>query len=223
VPGNNNPTGVNVKDKSDTVAFHPYYTVKDGFAVSLFMILFAVFVFYMPEAMGHVDNNIPANPLVTPPHIVPEWYLLPYYAILRAIPDKLTGVIALASAIACIFALPWLDTSRVRSMRYRPQAKLYFFIFLADCLLLGLCGAHEPDEAFIPGLSGFQLLDGDITSYLWVSRVAALYYFLYFLVITPLLGLRETPLSAPESISSPVLSHPAAAPTGATAAPEKKG
>ena len=223
VPGNNNPTGVNVKSKSDTVPFHPYYTVKDGFAASVFVILFAVFVFYMPEAMGHVDNNIPANPLSTPPHIVPEWYLLPYYAILRAVPDKLMGVMALVGAIVCIFALPWLDRSRVRSMRYRPQAKIYFFIFVADCLLLGLCGAHEPDEPFIHGLTAFQLFDGDITSYLWVSRIAALYYFAYFLLITPILGLRETPLPAPESISTPVLAHPAAAPAGAAAAPEKKG
>jgi quinol-cytochrome oxidoreductase complex cytochrome b subunit len=223
VPGNNNPTGVNVKSQSDTLPFHPYYTVKDSFAVSLFMILFAVFVFYLPEAMGHVDNNIPANPLATPAHIVPEWYLLPYYAILRAIPDKLLGVIALAGAIGCIFALPWLDTSRVRSMRYRPQAKIYFWIFAFDCLLLGLCGAHEPDEPFIRGVTGFPLFDGDITSYLWVSRVASIYYFAYFLVITPLLGLREKPLPAPESISTPVLSHPAAAPAGAAAAPEKKG
>jgi quinol-cytochrome oxidoreductase complex cytochrome b subunit len=223
VPGNNNPTGVNVKTKSDTVPFHPYYTVKDSFAVSLFMILFAVFVFYMPEAMAHVDNNIPANPLATPAHIVPEWYFLPYYAILRAVPDKLMGVIAMATAIACIFALPWLDTSRVRSMRYRPQAKLYFFIFVFDCLLLGLCGAHEPDEPVIHGLTAFQLIDGDITSYLWLSRIAALYYFAYFLLITPILGLRETPLPAPESISTPVLAHPAAAPAGAAATPEKKG
>jgi ubiquinol-cytochrome c reductase cytochrome b subunit len=223
VPGNNNPTGVNVKSKSDTVPFHPYYTVKDGFAASVFVIMFAIFVFYLPEAMGHVDNNIPANPLATPAHIVPEWYLLPYYAILRAIPDKLLGVLALAAAIGCIFALPWLDTSRVRSMRYRPQAKLYFWIFAFDCLLLGLCGAHEPNEPFIHGLTGFQLFDGDITSYLWVSRIASLYYFAYFLVVTPLLGLREKPLPAPESISSPVLSHPAAAPAGAPAAPEKKG
>jgi len=170
-----------------------------------------------------VDNNIPANPLATPAHIVPEWYLLPYYAILRAVPDKLMGVMALAAAVVCIFALPWLDTSRVRSMRYRPQARLYFIIFVFDCLLLGLCGAHEPDEPFIRGLTGFQLLDGDITSYLWVSRIASLYYFAYFLLITPILGLRETPLPAPESISTPVLAHPAAAPAGAAAAPEKKG
>jgi ubiquinol-cytochrome c reductase cytochrome b subunit len=223
VPGNSNPLGVNVKSKSDTVPFHPYYTVKDGFAIAVFMIMFAVFVFYMPEALGHVDNNIPANPLQTPPHIVPEWYLLPYYAILRAIPDKLTGVIALAAAIGCLFALPWLDTSRVRSMRYRPQAKLYFALFFIDCVILGFCGAHEPDEQVIAGLGGFQLLDSNINSFVWLSRLSALYYFAYFLVITPLLGLRETPLPVPESISTPVLSHPAATPAGATAAPEKKG
>jgi len=223
VPGNSNPTGVNVKNKSDTVPFHPYYTVKDGFAASVFAIMFAIFVFFMPEALGHVDNNIPANPIATPAHIVPEWYLLPYYAILRAVPNKVIGVFLMGAAIACIFALPWLDTSRVRSMRYRPQAKLYFWIFVVDCILLGFCGAHEPDEPFVRGVSGFLLGDSNINSYVWVSRVAALYYFAYFVLITPILGLRETPLPAPESISSPVLSHPAAAPSGAAAAPEKKG
>ncbi|HEY1750578.1 MAG TPA: cytochrome b N-terminal domain-containing protein [Caulobacteraceae bacterium] len=223
VPGNSNPTGVNVKSKSDTVPFHPYYTVKDGFAVTLFMLMFACFVFFMPEALGHVDNNVPANPLATPAHIVPEWYLLPYYAILRAIPNKVMGVFALAGAMGCIFALPWLDTSRVRSMRYRPQAKIYFWIFLVACLILGYCGAHEPDEQIIPGLATFNAGDYALNSSAWLSRVAALYYFVYFLVITPLLGLRETPLAVPESISTPVLSHPAAAPAGAVAAPEKKG
>jgi len=224
VPGNNNPTGVNVKTKSDTVPFHPYYTVKDGFAVSVFMILFACFVFFMPEALGHVDNYIPANPLATPAHIVPEWYLLPYYAILRAIPDKLTGVLALAGAMACIFALPWLDRSRVRSMRYRPQAKIYFIIFFIDCLILGFCGAHEPDEKLIAGLTTFTLGDSDLNSFVWLSRVAAAYYFFYFLIVTPfILPFTETPLPAPESISTPVLSHPAAVPAGAAAAPEKKG
>jgi quinol-cytochrome oxidoreductase complex cytochrome b subunit len=223
VPGNNNPTGVNVKSQSDTVPFHPYYTVKDGFAVSVFMIMFAIFVFFMPTALLSPDNSIPANPIATPAHIIPEWYLLPYYAILRAVPDKVLGVGLMGLAIACIFVLPWLDTSRVRSMRYRPQAKLYFFIFVFDCLLLGFCGAHEPDEPFIRGLAGFQLGDSNINSFVWVSRVAAAYYFAYFVLITPILGLREKPLPAPESISSPVLSHPAAAPTGAVAAPEKKG
>ncbi|HVN00057.1 MAG TPA: cytochrome b N-terminal domain-containing protein [Caulobacteraceae bacterium] len=223
VPGNSNPTGVDVKSKSDTVPFHPYYTVKDGFAIALFMIVFAIFVFYLPNALLDTDNNIPANPIQTPPHIVPEWYLLPYYAILRAIPDKLMGVIFLALAIGNIFALPWLDTSRVRSMRYRPQAKIYFLFLIIACLVLGYCGAHEPDEKIIPHLTTFTLIDYDVNSSCWLSRVAAVYYFLWFWLITPFLGLRETPLPAPESISTPVLSHPAAAPAGASAAPEKKG
>jgi len=223
VPGNNNPTGVNVKSKADTVPFHPYYTVKDGFAIVLFLILFASFLFYNPNALGHADNYIPANPLVTPSHIVPEWYFLPFYAILRAVPDKLGGVILMFGAIAVLFVLPWLDTSKVRSMRYRPTGKLYFLIFVLACLVLGYCGGQLPDNPVIPGLSTFTLVDADLNSMVWLSRLATLYYFGYFLVILPLLGLTETPLPQPESISTPVLSHPATTPAGATAAPEKKG
>jgi len=223
VPGNNNPTGVNVKSKEDTVPFHPYYTVKDGFGISVFLIMYAVFVFYLPGALGDVVNNVKANPLQTPQHIVPEWYLLPFYAILRAVPNKLMGVILMFGAIATLFVLPWLDTSKVRSMRYRPTARLYYFIFILACLVLGLCGAHAPDDLVIPGVAGPQLLDSDINSYVWLSRIGGLYYFAYFWVITPLLGLTETPLPAPESISSPVLSHPASAPSGAVASPEKRG
>ncbi|MEH6677805.1 cytochrome b [Phenylobacterium sp.] len=223
VPGNNNPTGVNVKSKADTVPFHPYYTVKDGFAIVLFLILFACFLFYNPNALGHADNYIPANPLVTPSHIVPEWYFLPFYAILRAVPDKLGGVILMFGAIAVLFVLPWLDTSKVRSMRYRPTGKLYFLIFVLACLVLGYCGGQLPDNHVIPGLSTFTLIDADLNSMVWLSRLATLYYFGYFLVILPLLGLTETPLPQPESISTPVLSHPASTPAGATAAPEKKG
>jgi quinol-cytochrome oxidoreductase complex cytochrome b subunit len=218
VPGNNNPTGVNVKSKTDTVAFHPYYTVKDGFAVSVFLILFAVFVFYLPEALGKADNAIPANPLVTPAHIVPEWYLLPFYAILRAIPDKLMGVLALGGAILMLFILPWLDTSKVRSMRYRPMARIYFFIWIVASLALGWCGSQEPQGAVIPGIAGPTLIDYDINSVTWLSRIAALYYFAYFLVITPILGLRETTLPVPDSIYTPVLSHPPAPSAGAVAA-----
>ncbi|HEY8002895.1 MAG TPA: cytochrome b N-terminal domain-containing protein, partial [Phenylobacterium sp.] len=223
VPGNNNPTGVNVKSKEDTVPFHPYYTVKDGFAISVFLIMYAAFVFYMPNVLGHADNYVMANPLQTPQHIVPEWYFLPFYAILRAVPNKLMGVLLMFGAIATLFVLPWLDTSKVRSMRYRPTARIYYFIFILACLLLGLCGAHAPDDAVIPGISGPQLLDSDLNSYTWLSRISALYYFVYFWVITPFLGLTETPLPVPESISSPVLSHPASAPTGAVASPEKRG
>ena len=223
VPGNNNPTGVNVKSKEDTVPFHPYYTVKDGFAIVVFLILFATFVFYNPNALGHADNYIPGNPLVTPAHIVPEWYFLPFYAILRAVPDKLGGVILMFGAIAVLFVLPWLDTSKVRSMRYRPTAKLYFFIFLLACLVLGYCGGQLPDNHVIPGLSTFKLGDADLNSMVWLSRIATLYYFAYFLVVLPILGLTETPLPLPESISEPVLSHPANAPAGAAASPEKRG
>jgi ubiquinol-cytochrome c reductase cytochrome b subunit len=223
VPGNGNPTGVNVKSAADTVPFHPYYTVKDGFAISVFLLLFGTFVFYMPDALGHADNYVKANPLVTPSHIVPEWYFLPFYAILRAVPDKLMGVLLMFGAIATLFVLPWLDTSKVRSMRYRPTAKLYFFIFILACIVLGFCGAHPPDDKVIPGVSGLMLLDADLNSYVWLSRVATLYYFAYFWVVTPMLGLTETPLPVPDSISAPVLSHPATAPVGAVASPEKRG
>jgi ubiquinol-cytochrome c reductase cytochrome b subunit len=208
VPGNNNPTGVNVKSKTDTVDFHPYYTVKDAFAVALFMIMFAVFVFYLPDAFSKVDNAVPANPLVTPAHIVPEWYLLPFYAILRAIPDKLSGVLALFGAIGMLFILPWLDTSKVRSMRYRPTARIYFFIWILAALALGWCGSQEPDGKVIGGVAGPIFIDYDINSVTWLSRIATLYYFAYFLFITPILGLRETPLPVPSSLYTPVLPQP---------------
>ncbi|QGZ93902.1 Cytochrome b/c1 [Terricaulis silvestris] len=149
--GQNNPTGVDVKSKADTVPFSPHATMKDLFATVLFVILFAVFVFYLPNALGHADNFIPANPLQTPPEIVPEWYLLPFYAILRAfdfnigpIDSKLAGVIAMFASIAVLFILPWIDTSRVRSMRYRPIARQFFLIFVVACLVLGWCGGQNP-------------------------------------------------------------------------------
>ena len=162
VPGNNNPTGVEVQDvEKDTVPFHPYYTIKDGFAIAVFLMVFAFFVFYAPTALGHADNYIEANPLVTPSHIVPEWYMLPFYAILRAITfdvgpidAKLLGVIFMFAAIAILFVLPWLDTSKVKSMRYRPVARQFFFGFVVCCLLLGWCGAANPDDPVIPALQG---------------------------------------------------------------------
>jgi len=223
VTGNNNPKGVDVKSKEDTVPFHPYYTVKDGFAIGVFLLLYMSFVFFNPNALGDPVNYVPANPLVTPAHIVPEWYLLPFYAILRAVPDKLMGVILMFGAIAVIFLLPWLDTSKVRSMRYRPTARLYFFIFVFVALVLGYCGGQLPDDQVIPGVSGLMLIDADINSFVWLSRIATLYYFAYFMVILPVLGLTETPIPVPESITDPVLSHPAMTPAGAVASPEKRG
>jgi ubiquinol-cytochrome c reductase cytochrome b subunit len=189
----------------------------------VFLIIYAGFTFFAPDYMGHPDNYIQANPLVTPEHIVPEWYFLPFYAILRAVPDKLMGVLAMFGAIACLFALPWLDTSKVRSMRYRPTAKIHFFIFVVACCVLGVCGAKLPDDQVIPHLTTFQLMASDLNSFVWLSRVAALYYFAFFLVILPVLGLTEKTLPVPDSIASPALSHPAAAPAEATAAPEMKG
>ena len=158
VPGNNNPTGVEVQDvEKDTVPFHPYYTVKDGFAIAVFLVIFAVFVFYMPNVLGHADNYIEANELVTPAHIVPEWYLLPFYAILRAInfdlgpiDAKLLGVIAMFASIAMLFLLPWMDTSKVKSMRYRPVARQFFFGFAIAGVLLAWCGATNPDDPLVP-------------------------------------------------------------------------
>jgi ubiquinol-cytochrome c reductase cytochrome b subunit len=205
VPGNNNPTGVEVRSKADTVPFHPYYTVKDGFAIGLFLILFAWFVFFMPDAFASPDNAIPANPTQTPPEIVPEWYFLPFYAILRAVPDKLMGVFAMFGSIFSFVVLPWLDTSKVKSMRYRPTARWYFLFFVVACVTLGFCGHNLPDKEVLPIGKTFTLLDYDVNSWVWLSRVAATYYFVYFWIITPLLGLRETPLPVPDSISKPVL------------------
>lgn len=200
VTGNNNPAGVDVRSKQDTVPFHPFYTVKDLFAVVLFVILFAIFVFFMPEALGQPDNFIPANPLVTPTHIVPEWYFLPFYAILRAIPDKLGGVIAMFGSIMILFVLPWLDTSKIRSMRYRPLARQFFFLFVVACLALGYVGG-KPAEG----------------SYLIIARLSTAYYFGFFLLILPILGLIERPQKMPVSISDAVL-PPKAVPAGFSAA-----
>lgn len=195
VPGNNNPVGISVKSEQDTVPFHPYYTVKDGFALVVFMILFSYFVFFAPNVLGHADNYIPANPLVTPAHIVPEWYLLPFYAILRAVPDKLGGVIAMVGAIFILFVLPWLDTSKIRSARYRPLFKQFFLIFVVNCLVLGYLGAMPAEGVYIT-----------------LARICTIYYFAHFLIILPLLGLVEKPREIPDSISASILPETAASP-----------
>jgi len=224
VPGNNNPTGVSIKSKEDTVPFHPYYTVKDGFAIIVFCILFAWFVFFTPNALGHADNYVPANPLQTPAHIVPEWYFLPFYAMLRAVPQKLIGVLVMFGSIGLLFVTPWLDTSKVRSMRYRPTARYFFIFFIIAVLLLGWCGGHEPDDVVIRTGTNAS---GDPTgfTFTWLARILAVYYYAYFLLVLPILGLRETPSQVPETISTPVLSKPggAANPAGANASSAQKG
>ena len=188
IHGSNNPTGIDPKGPQDTVPFHPYYTMKDGFGVVCFLIVFAGFVFFAPDYLGHPDNYIPANPLVTPAHIVPEWYFLPFYAILRAIPDKLGGVLAMFGAIAVLFVLPWLDTSRVRSCTFRPIYKWFMMFLVVDVIVLGICGSKPPEGFWVP-----------------LSQLATLYYFAHFLVLLPILGKIERPLPLPPSIADSVL------------------
>jgi quinol-cytochrome oxidoreductase complex cytochrome b subunit len=189
--GSNNPDGIDTKTPQDTVAFHPYYTIKDIFGLAVFLIVFGWFVFYEPSALLNSDNSIPANPGTTPAHIVPEWYLLPYYAILRSIPNKLLGVSAMAASILVLFLVPWLDTSPVRSARFRPVFRVFFWILVIDCILLTYAGGQPPEGAWLS-----------------LSRLGAAYYFLHFLVVLPLVGRLETPKPLPFSIGEPVLTAP---------------
>ena len=162
--------------------------IKDAFALLIFLLIFAFFVFFSPNILGHADNYIEANPLVTPAHIVPEWYLLPFYAILRSVPDKLLGVIAMFAAIFVLVILPWLDTSKVRSTVFRPIYKQFYWFLVADVLILGYVGAMPAE-----GL------------YLLIAREATAYYFAHFLIILPFLGLKEKTTPLPLSITEPVL------------------
>jgi ubiquinol-cytochrome c reductase cytochrome b/c1 subunit len=204
VVGQNNPTGVEPKSSRDTVPFTPYATIKDLFVVACFFIVYMWFVFYLPNYLSHPDNYIQANPAVTPNHIVPEWYYLPFYAILRAIPSKLGGVVMLVSAIAILVFVPWLDTSRVRSASYRPLYRQFFWIFVAVCIGLGWLGS-KPAEG----------------GYVIASRILTAWYFIHFIIILPLLGLIETPRPLPSSIVDADL---AGAPMSAgAAAPEGRG
>ena len=191
IPGSNNPIGIEVT-ADDKIPFHPYYTVKDLFGLGVFLLFYFTVVFWFPNSLGHPDNYIPANPLSTPAHIVPEWYFLPFYAILRSIDDKLIGVILMFSSILIMFILPWLDTSRVRSAAFRPIFKILFWVLLIDCLVLGWCGG-QPAE-------GIPLI---------LSRLGTAWYFFHFLVLLPAVGWIETPRPLPTSIRLPVIGEPA--------------
>jgi ubiquinol-cytochrome c reductase cytochrome b/c1 subunit len=188
VAGQNNPAGVEPKTEKDTVPFTPYATIKDAFGMSCFLLFFAWFVFYTPNYLGDPDNYIPANPGVTPAHIVPEWYYLPFYAILRSIPSKLGGVLAMFSAIIVLAFVPWLDGAKVRSSRYRPMAKQFFWIFVVVCLMLGWLGS-KPAEGI----------------YTIASRILTAYYFIHFLVLLPILSRIEQARPVPNSIADDVL------------------
>jgi ubiquinol-cytochrome c reductase cytochrome b subunit len=195
--GSNNPDGIDIKKHKDengrpldSVPFHPYYTIKDSVGIVVYLAVFAFLVFFMPNYLGHPDNYIPANPLSTPAHIVPEWYFLPFYAILRAVPDKLGGVLLMFAAIAVLFILPWLDTSKVRSMRYRPLARQCFWAFAVTCVMLGWLGSRPAEGIYVT-----------------LSMVFTALYFAYFLIALPLLGLFETPKTLPGSIAESVLAE----------------
>ena len=186
--GQNSPVGLDIKTPSDAVPMHPYATSKDAVGMFAFLILFAWFVFFLPDYLGHPDNYIPADPMVTPPHIVPEWYFLPYYAILRAIPSKLLGVTVLFASVMILLFVPWLDTSRVRSAKFRPIYKWFLWLFVFTCVALGYLGSKPPDEIYV----------------FW-ARIFTAYYFAFFLIVMPVVGLIETPRKLPASISEAVL------------------
>jgi ubiquinol-cytochrome c reductase cytochrome b subunit len=181
--GSNNPTGVDVKTEKDTIPFHPYYTVKDIFGFGVFFLVFFGFVFFNPNSLGHPDNYTVANPMVTPPHIVPEWYFLPFYAILRSIPDKLGGVMAMFGAILIMFILPWLDRSKVRSSNYRPWFRFATLIFLCNVVILGYIGGKPAEEPFIT-----------------IGQCCTAWYFFHMLVLVPLISTVEKTKTLPESI-----------------------
>ncbi len=196
VPGNNNPTGVDVKDSRDTLPFHPYYTMKDAFGMVLFLIPFVWFAFFAPDILGHPDNYIEFNSQVTPAHIVPEWYFLPFYAILRAIDfnilfidSKLGGVIFFGGSILILFFVPWLDSSKVRSGNFRPMFKWFYWLFVVNFIGLTYLGA-APAEGI----------------YVVLAKICTAYYFIHFLVVLPLLSRIEKPRPLPTSISESVLS-----------------
>ena len=173
VDGSNNPLGIN--SNVDKITFYPYFYVKDLFGFLLFVVFFSFFVFFNPNTLGDPDNYIPGNPMVTPAHIVPEWYFLPFYAILRSIPDKLGGVIAMFASILILLALPILNTSDIRSSFFRPLHRKLFWFFVANCLILGWIGGLPVEDPYVT-----------------IGRLSTFLYFFYFIGILPLLGKLET-------------------------------
>jgi len=171
--GSSNPLGVD--SRTDKIPFFPYFYVKDLFGFLILMTVFSYFVFFHPNTLGHPDNYIPANPMVTPAHIVPEWYFLPFYAILRSIPHKLGGVIAMLAAILGLMLLPYINTSEVRSSAFRPIFRKFYWLFVVDCLILGWIGQNLVEYPYIE-----------------VGQVATFFYFFFLFVILPILGRVES-------------------------------
>nr|UYG49292.1 apocytochrome b [Rhizoctonia sp.] len=173
--GSSNPLGIS--GNVDRLSFHPFFTFKDLVTVFLFLLTLSIFVFYMPNVLGHSDNYIPANPMSTPASIVPEWYLLPYYAILRSIPNKLLGVLAMFASLLILLVMPIVDTSRVRGNQFRPLMKFFFWVFVANFFILMWIGSQHPNSPFVE-----------------VGQVATALYFAWFVIIVPLVGVIENTL-----------------------------
>jgi len=171
--GSNNPLGSNTN--IDTAPFYPYFYVKDLFVFCIFILFFSFFIFFYPNILGHSDNYIPADSIVTPPHIVPEWYFLPFYAILRSIPDKLGGVVAMISAILVLLLLPFINTSTIRSSKFRAIFSIFYWFLFCDFLLLGWIGQKPVEDPYIN-----------------IGIYATIFYFLFILILLPLIGFFET-------------------------------
>lgn len=167
--GSGNPLGIN--SSIDKIVMYPYFIIKDFLGLIIFVLFFTVFIYFYPNILGHPDNYIEANPMVTPAHIVPEWYFLPFYAILRSIPHKLGGVISMISAIIVLILLPWIHSTEVRSSRFRPIYRFFYWTLISCCLTLGWIGGMPVEEPFI-----------------FIGQIASIYYFFYFLILLPLLG-----------------------------------
>ena len=212
--GSNNPLGIEAKGPQDKIPFHPYYTAKDAFGLGVFLVIFAAILFFAPNSLGEPINYVEANPLVTPAHIVPEWYFLPYYAILRSVTfdiwflsAKLIGVVLMFGSSLILILMPWLDRSPVRSARFRPAYRMAFWVLVFDCVVLGWVGANPPEPP-----------------YLYIGQAATFWYFFHFLVLVPLLSLPalDRPKPLPVSIGEPVLKGGGAASAGAPTKPMEK-
>lgn len=185
----NNPAGVEPKNVKETIPFHPYHTISDLFFFGLFLLIYLGIVFFAPGLFVEPDNYIRANPLLTPSHITPEWYFLPFYAVLRAVPDKLGGVLAMFGSVFVLFLVPWLDRHKVKSAVYRPLYRQFFWLFVANCFLLGWLGGKSPEGGYVIA-----------------ARIAAAYHFMFFLVVMPLLTKFER-AEAPPSITASLLAR----------------
>ena len=179
--GSNNPLGITLK--TENIPFYPYFYTKDLFGLMMLFLVFFIFVFYYPNTLGHPDNYIEANPMKTPLHIVPEWYFLPFYAILRSIPNKIGGVIAMFGSLIILLTIPFTNSSEIRSTAFRPVFKVCYWLLVITFLLLGWVGQCPVEYPYTE-----------------IGIISMIYYFLFFIIIIPFLGKIETYLARYKTI-----------------------